>query len=137
MIFGEKLKLLRSEKHLTQEELAEKLSVSRQAVSKWESGAGYPETEKMMVLSKMFNVSLDYLLLDDEYVEEQKESLPKDVARSCIGKIAIYLSDTHKSLRRFHFFSGFTSILLSTLTASPFYCCSNRIASTLISPSPL
>lgn len=41
MLFGEKLKLLRSEKHLTQEGLAEKLSVSRQAVSKWESGVSH------------------------------------------------------------------------------------------------
>ena len=89
MIFGEKLKLLRSEKHLTQEGLAEKLSVSRQAVSKWESGTGYPETEKMLALSKMFNVSLDYLLLDDEYLAEEKEANPQSVARSYNGKIAI------------------------------------------------
>ncbi|MCC8043544.1 MAG: helix-turn-helix domain-containing protein [Oscillospiraceae bacterium] len=93
MIFREKLKLLRNENHLTQEGLAEKLSVSRQAVSKWESGTGYPETEKMLELSKMFNVSLDYLLLDDEYLAEKKESNPQSVARSYNGKIAIMSFD--------------------------------------------
>lgn len=93
MIFGEKLKLLRSEKRLTQEGLAEKLSVSRQAVSKWESGTGYPETEKMLELSKMFNVSLDYLLLDDEYLAEEKEADPQSIARSYNGKIAIMSFD--------------------------------------------
>ncbi len=93
MIFREKLKLLRNENHLTQEGLADKLSVSRQAVSKWESGTGYPETEKMLELSKMFNVSLDYLLLDDEYLAEKKESNPQSVARSYNGKIAIMSFD--------------------------------------------
>lgn len=93
MIFGEKLKLLRNENHLTQERLAEKLSVSRQAVSKWESGTGYPETEKMLELSKMFNVSLDYLLLDDEYLAEKKETDPQSVARTYNGRIAIMSFD--------------------------------------------
>lgn len=46
MNFAEKLKLLRKERNITQEELAELLSVSRQAVSKWESGTGYPENRK-------------------------------------------------------------------------------------------
>ncbi len=89
MVFGEKLKLLRNEKGLTQEELAEQLGVSRQAVSKWESGTGYPETEKMLQLAKMFNASLDYLLLDDYYVEEQKENEPQTEVRAVAGRIAI------------------------------------------------
>ncbi|MCD8056379.1 MAG: helix-turn-helix domain-containing protein [Clostridiales bacterium] len=93
MIFGEKLKLLRNENHLTQEALAEKLSVSRQAVSKWESGTGYPETEKMLELSKMFNISLDYLLLDGEYLSEEKEADTRSAARSYNGKIAIMSFD--------------------------------------------
>lgn len=93
MILGEKLKLLRNEEHLTQEGLAEKLSVSRQAVSRWESGTGYPETEKLLEISKMFNVSLDYLLLDDEYLAEKKEADPQSVARAYNGKIAIMSFD--------------------------------------------
>jgi len=62
MHFGENLKQLRKEKHLSQEELAEILDVSRQAVSKWEQGNGYPEVEKLLLLSKKLNVSLDQLL---------------------------------------------------------------------------
>lgn len=62
MYFGENLKQLRKEKHLSQEELAEILDVSRQAISKWEQGNGYPEVEKLLLLSKKLNVSLDQLL---------------------------------------------------------------------------
>ncbi len=93
MTFAEKLKLIRKEKGLTQEDLAEQLEVSRQAVSKWESGSGYPETEKLLILSKRFNVSLDYLLLDDNFLEEQK-NLPEH-AQSHVrsGKIAITTFD--------------------------------------------
>ena len=62
MSFGEKLQQLRKEKGLSQEDLAYQLNVSRQAVSKWESQNGYPEMEKMILISELFQVSLDYLL---------------------------------------------------------------------------
>ena len=62
MSFAENLKQLRKEKQLSQEELAETLDVSRQAVSKWEQGIGYPEVEKLLLLSKKLNVSLDRLM---------------------------------------------------------------------------
>ena len=62
MSFAENLKQLRKEKQLSQEELAEILDVSRQAVSKWEQGIGYPEVEKLLLLSRKLNVSLDRLM---------------------------------------------------------------------------
>ena len=62
MSFSENLKQIRKEHHLSQEELAELLDVSRQAVSKWEQGQGYPEVEKLLLLSSKLNVSLDALL---------------------------------------------------------------------------
>ena len=62
MSFAENLKQLRKDKQLSQEELAEILDVSRQAVSKWEQGIGYPEVEKLLLLSSKLNVSLDYLM---------------------------------------------------------------------------
>ena len=62
MSFSENLKQIRKEHHLSQEELAELLDVSRQAVSKWESGQGYPEVEKLLLLSSKLNISLDALL---------------------------------------------------------------------------
>ncbi len=89
MTFAEKLKLIRKEKSITQEEFAEKLSVSRQAVSKWESGNGYPETEKLLLISKLFDVSLDYLLLDDNMIEKKKAQQPPERVYVSGGKIAI------------------------------------------------
>ena len=62
MSFADNLKQLRKEKQLSQEELAEILDVSRQAVSKWEQGIGYPEVEKLLLLSSKLSVSLDSLM---------------------------------------------------------------------------
>ena len=62
MSFGENLQTIRKKNQLSQEGLAEMLGVSRQAVSKWELGEGYPEVEKLMLLSKKLNMSLDSLL---------------------------------------------------------------------------
>lgn len=61
MGFSDNLKEIRNKRNITQEQLAELLSVSRQTVSKWESGIGYPETETLLFLAKELNVSLDYL----------------------------------------------------------------------------
>lgn len=89
MDFAEKLKMIRTEKKLTQEQLADMLSVSRQAVSKWESGAGYPETEKLLQLSKELNVSLDYLLLDENSLKEKRSEEPNTTAYAMSERIAI------------------------------------------------
>ena len=66
MKFCDKLQKIRKENNITQEGLADKLSVSRQAVSKWESGTAYPDTEKLIQISKIFNVSLDELVNDNK-----------------------------------------------------------------------
>ncbi len=63
MKLDEKPVLLRKEKGLTQLELAETVGVSRQAVSKWESGGGMPSTENLSCLSRLYDVSVDYLLI--------------------------------------------------------------------------
>ena len=65
MEFNEKLQELRKQKALTQEELAEILFVSRTAVSKWESGRGYPNIESLKAISKFFGVTIDELLSGD------------------------------------------------------------------------
>ncbi|NLC73310.1 MAG: helix-turn-helix transcriptional regulator [Ruminococcaceae bacterium] len=62
MTFSEKLIKLRKEKGMSQESLAEMLGTSRQAVSKWENGQGFPETEKLLMIGNIFEVSTDYLL---------------------------------------------------------------------------
>ena len=77
MEFNEKLQELRKQKGLTQEELAEMLYVSRAAVSKWESGRGYPNIDSLKAISKFFSVSLDDLLSSDAVLtiaeEESRE----------------------------------------------------------------
>ena len=65
MSFSENLKQIRREHHLSQEELAELLDVSRQAVSKWEQGQGYPEVEKLLLLASKLNISLDALMSNE------------------------------------------------------------------------
>jgi transcriptional regulator with XRE-family HTH domain len=78
MELHEKLQQLRKQSGLTQEELAEKLYVSRTAISKWESGRGYPSIDSLKALSKFFSVSIDTLLSGDELLdvvqENQKQS---------------------------------------------------------------
>lgn len=65
MNFAEKISNLRKDNNMTQEQLSEILGVSRQSVSRWESGIAFPETDKLLQLSKLFNCTLDYLLKDD------------------------------------------------------------------------
>ena len=65
MIFSEKLSLIRRSKGYTQEQVAEMLSVSRQAVAKWESGQSYPDINNLIQISRQFHVTVDYLVKDD------------------------------------------------------------------------
>ncbi|HWT74271.1 MAG TPA: helix-turn-helix transcriptional regulator [Mobilitalea sp.] len=96
MSFAENLKLIRKERNITQEHLAEILDVTRQAVSKWESGCGYPETEKLLILSKELNVSLDYLLLDGTKKINQTNEKMNVIVPS--GKISITTFDKSKMI---------------------------------------
>ena len=66
MKLGEKIYKLRKEKGLSQEALAELVGTTRQAISKWENNQGYPETEKLLLLSNVFEVSVDFLLKDEK-----------------------------------------------------------------------
>jgi len=68
MEFNQKLQILRTKKGLTQERLAEELYVSRTAISKWESGKGYPNIASLKSISKLFSVSIDDLLSGEELV---------------------------------------------------------------------
>lgn len=80
MTFGEKLQLLRKQNGMSQEQLALKLDVSRQAISKWELNNSLPDTENAIQLSQLFCVSLDYLLKDDELImnHDEKSSLDQN-----------------------------------------------------------
>ena len=82
MEFHEKLQELRKKKGLTQEELAKELYVSRTAISKWESGKGYPNIDSLKEISKFFSVTIDELLSSEELI-----TAAKDENRSNIGKM--------------------------------------------------
>jgi len=87
-LLSEKLYKLRKKSGLSQEQLAEQLNVSRQAISKWESGTAVPESEKLIIISEYFKVSVDYLLKDvdeeEQKGQENKES-EKDKPRYLTG----------------------------------------------------
>lgn len=74
MNFAENLKVLREKNGMTQEQLAERMEVSRQTVSKWESGASFPEMEKMLQLTELFACTMDGLLKGNMLQVNQKES---------------------------------------------------------------
>ena len=79
MKLSEKIYLLRNKHHITQEDFADRLEVSRQSVQKWENGSSKPAIDKLIVLSKIFKVSLDILLDDscDIDIKDGKNSIDK------------------------------------------------------------
>lgn len=77
MTLGEKIALLRRQSGQSQEALADRLNVSRQAVSKWESGASVPELDKLLALSEVFGVSTDYLLKEGELAPQTAAAAPE------------------------------------------------------------
>ena len=91
MEFHEKLQELRKQKGLTQEELAESLYVSRTAISKWESGRGYPNIDSLKAIAKFFSVTIDELLSGEEVLtiaeEDQKQK------RNCLHIAVCFLSE--------------------------------------------
>lgn len=97
MTTGEKLALLRKKKGMTQEELSETLQVSRQSVSRWEMDAAFPETDKLIKLSKLFDCSIDFLLNDSIRESEKSE-------------INFSVEDCHKFMRECGYFFLATSV---------------------------
>lgn len=100
MEFHEKLQLLRKQRGLTQEELAERLYVSRTAVSKWESGRGYPSIDSLKAISGFYGVSIDSLLSGEEVLTIAREEQQERDARfrdrvfgllDCAGTMAVLL----------------------------------------------
>lgn len=75
MTFAEKLKTIRKQAGMSQEQLAEKLGVSRQAVTKWETGAGIPDIDNIVSVSALFSISIDELLSNEKGEKEQTDFL--------------------------------------------------------------
>lgn len=94
MTFGEKLFKLRKEKGLSQEALAEQIGTTRQAISKWENNQGFPETEKLLQLSNIFETSIDFLLKDEKSsntVNERGYYVSKEMAMFIIIGIGSFV----------------------------------------------
>lgn len=98
MNLSKKIFELRKAKGLSQEQLAERLGVSRQSVSKWESGESVPELERIVEIGKVFNVTTDYLLKESdvdeltvrtEMLEQQQQTLLSETRRSKIRRYRI------------------------------------------------
>lgn len=85
MTLSEKILMLRKQKGWSQEELAEQLGVSRQSVSKWESGTSLPDLNRVLDLSRLFSVSTDFLLKEEEVMEEEPEP-PDPEQGTCSGE---------------------------------------------------
>lgn len=85
MSFSENLQFLRKRDKITQEELADKLQVSRQSVSKWETGEAYPETEKIIALCDIFNVTMDVLMRGNA-AQYNVSSADRREAEDCYGR---------------------------------------------------
>lgn len=90
MNFGEKLKKLRKDNGLTQEQLAEKLYVTRTAVSKWETGNGYPAIDSLKMISELFGISIDELISDGDV--ENKRLLEKRISNRFYAAAVVCLS---------------------------------------------
>jgi len=121
--FGEKLVSLRKEKGLSQEALAEQLGTTRQAVSKWENGQGYPETEKLLMIGNVFEVSMDFLLKDSVEPRSEQEAgyyLSKEMAEG-------YLAYSRKHARSLSF-----GIFFLALAFIPYYLFDRDMAYYLI-----
>ena len=101
MKLSEKLKSYRKSFDLTQEELAEKLNVSRQVITKWESELGMPEVSNLKALSELFNVSVDFLLDDEQEIEypilKEKYELEKNNYSNRYDYAVNYLKDRYNN----------------------------------------
>lgn len=84
---GEKIQRLRTEQNLSQKELAEKLEVSRQAIAEWKSNRGIPDIENLKRIAQLFNVSIDYLVYEEESIQDYVMKIPIDIEQYPMPKV--------------------------------------------------
>lgn len=127
MTFPEKLTALRKQQGLSQEELAQKLFVSRQAVSRWESGATLPDAANLLQLSDLFGVTTDSLLRDG-MAAEPFDSQPRAAAAEKESCSAAELTKPQQKKPSLH-----TRLITTVLWGISFFC---FLIAALISPHP-
>ena len=115
MVLGEKIALLRKQKGWSQEDLAERLDISRQSVSKWESGTSVPDLDKIIKVSELFQVSTDFLLKDETDIpaSPSNDPLAEETTRCVTMEEANAYMDLAKKL------SGRMALAVSLLIVSP------------------
>jgi len=113
MTFGQKLQNLRKMKAMSQEALAGQLDVSRQAVSRWELDVSLPETENIIKIKNIFNVSFDYLM-DDTITDTDAHVITQQTVKHT-GR-NIYIDNIIEFLKKYGYFGGY---ILSAVSA---YC---------------
>lgn len=113
MGLGSRIQKLRIDNGLTQEKLAEMLSVSRQSVSKWEMDQSLPELDKVIMMSKLFSVGTDEILLEENEIKEQK---PQELH---LGSVYLIVRDFEKSIS---FYEQLLTMTVSTRN------CGNKFA---------
>lgn len=141
MTLGEKLKNIRKRFGLSQEELAEIINVSRQAITKWESDIGLPDTDNLVGLSRVFGITVDYLLnkendlpllvmrkeLDKSYYKNKLSSYETILSEYYPEPWKIYILNRRKKLNKLEFIfdlfvtSGDYSIIEGVSDLSPYY----------------
>ena len=108
MRFEEKIVELRKQKGLSQEELAEQLGVSRQAVSRWELGQTLPDIPNLLQLCELFGVSADYLVKDEEQATVKSDQTAKTIARLTREREKI------RYLARKYYYTAWAALLMAT-----------------------
>lgn len=109
--FGDKLKKLRQESGRSQEKLAEELDVSRQAVYKWEANKGYPDIDKLIKISDVFNVTIDDLIKKDK-IMQKKISIDEAESFEQFSDPGFYLGATIALIGLFTDFDSVSFILM-------------------------
>lgn len=132
MIFADKIIQLRKERNWSQEELASQLGVSRQSISKWESGSSLPDLDKIIKLSQIFDVSTDYLLKEEMEEDTSSPSLeepPKfskwgTEAKRKIHKVSLEDADLYLKAQRKYAFKIMIGVVLCILSFFSVICIS-------------
>lgn len=127
MKFGDKLILLRKQKGLSQEELAEKLGVSRQSVSKWESNYTYPETDKIVQICNLFDCSMDDLINENITNIEQTMRKNKMGINEAIDSLLDFITKTVNMFSHMNFMTGLKCVLEMIVLAIILYIIGNII----------
>ncbi|HJA67113.1 transcriptional regulator [Lachnoclostridium sp. An169] len=115
MKFNEKLLSIRKKKGLSQEELGMELQVSRQTISKWESGQSYPDFQKLVLLSDYFDMTLDELVKDIDVQDVREKSLTDEKVASIYSDVE-NIKDIFAKLLKFFYYAGVVLIIFTILT---------------------